>query len=93
MLALLEPLTATVLAAVVLGERLEPAGAVGAALLTVAVSGGRSAADAAEHRWSTRRVARRINRASAARSAAGVDRRREAIGGGGSGGPKRRFQS
>lgn len=36
-LALLEPLTATVLAAVVLGERLEPAGMVGAALLTVAV--------------------------------------------------------
>ena len=40
-----------------------------------------------------RDVARRISRASAARSAAGVDRRREAIGGGGSGGPKRRFQS
>jgi len=36
-LALLEPLTAAVLAAVVLGERLEPAGMVGAALLTVAV--------------------------------------------------------
>ena len=36
MLALLEPLTATVLATVVLGERLEPAGVVGAALLTVA---------------------------------------------------------
>jgi len=31
------PLTAAVLAAVVLGERLEPAGMVGAALLTVAV--------------------------------------------------------
>ena len=40
-----------------------------------------------------RDVARRISRASAARSAAGVDRRREAIGSGGSGGPKRRFQS
>jgi DME family drug/metabolite transporter len=36
-LALLEPLTAAVLAAVVLGERLEPAGMFGAALLTVAV--------------------------------------------------------
>jgi hypothetical protein len=38
-------------------------------------------------------MAPRIIRTSAARSAAGVDRRREAIGGGGSGGPKRRFQS
>lgn len=103
-LALLEPLTAAALAAVVLGERLGVTGTVGALLLAVAVLLAARADPVAQPRClpsgsaddaltAPRDVARRINRTSAARSAAGVDRRREAIGGGGSGGPKRRFQS
>lgn len=104
-LALLEPLTAAVLAAVVLGERLGVVGTIGALLLGVAVL----RAARADHRPAAQScqscgrtgfaadvppdVARRRWRTSAARSAAGVDRRREAIGGGGSGGPKRGRQS
>jgi len=105
-LALLEPLTAAVLAAVVLGERIGAAGVAGALLLGIAVlltaRADRPAVRGGSRAQSRRLAAsaagapagaRRISRASAARSAAGVDRRREAIGGGGSGGPNRRFQS
>jgi drug/metabolite transporter, DME family len=100
-LALLEPLTATGLAAVVLGERLGAVATVGALVLAVAVlRAARADRDAGQPRGRAvallvldgiRRAARRRYSARARRSAAGVDRRREAMGGGGSGGPVRGF--